>query len=88
MRVAHTDFEKTVSVGKKAFPSLPESVVRNAVKRMLEAGTIPQHITPSSEGWSKALDVCVQVGKLQQKDKGMQMLETRFAEKALADLPK
>jgi NitT/TauT family transport system substrate-binding protein len=60
----HSDFERAVSNGERAFPELEPAVVRRAVRRMIDEGTIPKSITPSPEGWSRALDVAVRVGRL------------------------
>jgi len=84
MRLIHTDPNRAVDCGLKAFPDLPKPVIERAVKRMLEDGTIPEHITPNAEGWDKAIDVCVQVGKLKKAAPASTMLDTTFANKAVA----
>lgn len=82
MRLAHTDPNRAVDCGVKAFPDLPKPVIERAVKRMLDEGTIPEHITPNAEGWDKAIDVCVQVGKLKNPAPSKAMLDPSFAKKA------
>ncbi|MEY4927214.1 MAG: hypothetical protein RI894_1650 [Bacteroidota bacterium] len=84
MQLAHTDFDKTVKVGMKAFPDLKKEVVENAVRRMLASGTLPKEITPNVEGWNKAIDVCVQVGKLKAAPKVEDMIDASFAKEANA----
>ncbi len=84
MRLAHTDPARAIECGVKAFPDLPKPVIERAVKRMLDDGTIPGHITPNLEGWNKAIDVCIQVGKLKKPATASDFLDLSFANKAVA----
>ena len=82
MRTAHTDFDKAVKVGMKAFPDLDKKVIERAVTRMINSGTLPTHITPNREGWNKAIDVCVEVEKLKSAPDENIMIDDSFAKKA------
>lgn len=84
MKFAYTDFEGVVEAGQKAFPDLPKNVIEMAVKRMIEDKTLPEHISVDSEGWQKALQVCVDVEKLKKTYQTEQFIDNSFANKAIA----
>ena len=79
MKTAHSDFDKAVAVGMKAFPEQSKTVIERAVRRMLDSGTLPENITPNLEGWNKAIDVCVEVGKLKTAPDPAKMIDASFA---------
>ena len=81
MKLAHSDLNKTVADAMKAFPDLKKEVVESAVKRMLQSGTLPKSITPNTEGWNKAIDVCKEVGKLKNAPDAATMIDASFAQK-------
>lgn len=87
-RFAHTDFEGVVDVGTKAFPDLPEDVIRMAIRRMLDEKTLPEHVVTSDEAWQKAIQVCVDVGKLKKIYPTEKFVNNSFAEKAIAQYDK
>jgi NitT/TauT family transport system substrate-binding protein len=62
--ITRSDPARTLAAAQKAFPDIEKIILERAIQRMLTEGTIPAHITPSEEGWRKALEVCVEVGKL------------------------
>jgi NitT/TauT family transport system substrate-binding protein len=83
IQIAHTDPARTLAAAQKAFPDVEKPVLEKAIQRMLTDGTIPASIAPSAEGWRKALEVCVDVGKLKKMpEKPEAFLDTSFAAKA------
>lgn len=64
LHIAHTDSARTLASAQKAFPDVEKAILEKSIRRMLDEGTIPKTIAPSEEGWRKALEVCVEVGKL------------------------
>ncbi|MCH9650795.1 MAG: ABC transporter substrate-binding protein [Deltaproteobacteria bacterium] len=84
VRLAHTDLERAVENGIRAFPDLSPDVIETAVKRMLDEGTLPAHVTPSLEGWNRAIEVNIEVGKLRQAPDPQKMLDDSFALRAVS----
>lgn len=64
MKFIHSDFEGTLVIAKKEFPEIKEEILRNALARMTEEGTIPKTPFMSKEGWDKAIALRKQVGDL------------------------
>ncbi len=83
MRYAHSDLQGSVEVGQKAFPDLPKNVIEMAVKRMLDDKTLPEHIAVDNDGWQKALQVNVDVGKLKKTYPTEKFVDNSFAQKAM-----
>ncbi|MBM2814405.1 MAG: hypothetical protein HW421_1167 [Ignavibacteria bacterium] len=72
-----------IKVGNIIFPDLDTSVIKLAVERMINSKTIPENITPSKEGWIKAIDVCIEVGKLKDKKNTSELIDDSFAKKSV-----
>ena len=83
IRYAHSDFEGTVATALKLFPTLNESVVRMAVKRMVDEKTLPEHARVSDEAWQKALKVRIIVGDLKKQQPTSDSVDNSFAEEAM-----
>lgn len=81
-RYAHIDIDGTIKVAQSLFPTQKPEVIANAVKRMINEKTIPEHAISSVEGWKKAIDVRVQVGDLKSASSSDQSLDNTFAAKA------
>ena len=61
-----TDFEGALAVAMNRLPDLSEDVLRLALQRLLDSGSIPASPRVSSESWKKLLKVRVDVGDLSQ----------------------
>jgi len=81
-RYAHTDIDGTIKVAQSLFPTQKPEVIANAVRRMINEKTIPEHAFTSVAGWKNAIDVRVEVGDLKSADASDQSLDNSFAEKA------
>jgi NitT/TauT family transport system substrate-binding protein len=82
LRLAHTDFQRAVRDAQLAFPDVDSIVVRKAVRRLLDDGTIPEHITPDIAGWEKAVAVAISVGKLKSAPPLQAVIDTTFGSAA------
>lgn len=88
MVFAHTNYEGAVEVAQKAFPSLEKGVIKMAVSRMLNEGTLPRSISVSSDAWQSALKVCIDVKKLGSAPPTERFVDDSFAARALTKYPK
>jgi len=82
MQYAHDDPEGTIAVARKVFADLDPDVVENAVHRMLEEKTIPQHARISPDAWKNAIAVRLDVGDLKSQKVGDETIDSSFADKA------
>ena len=81
-RYAHSDVEGTIKVAQTLFPAQDPNVIANAVRRMINEHTIPDHASTSVVGWKKAIDVRVQVNDLKSSDGAELSLDNTFADRA------
>lgn len=84
---SHSDPTIAMSVARKLFPTLKESVVRAAVQRMMNEGTFPQHVGTSREGWARLLQTRLAVGDLKKPQNFEIAVDNSFADAAKARLP-
>lgn len=83
LQFCHTDETGATEIAAKLFPNLDKSVVSNAVKRMVDDKTIPEHAEMSDEAWQKALQVRVDIGDLKQMKPTSDAVDNSFAAEAL-----
>jgi NitT/TauT family transport system substrate-binding protein len=83
MRFAHEDRPGTIDVARKVFPELDPEVAQNAVMRMLDEDTIPQHATLDREGWENAIRLRLDVGDLKSRTAADATFDPSFASRAL-----
>ncbi len=58
------NFEGTVEVAKQELPDLDEKIIRKALRRLIDSGSIPPHTTVTEESWRKLLQIRIDVGDL------------------------
>ncbi len=85
VQIAHSDIPRAVENGRRAFPDLDGTIIENAVRRMLDEGTLPEHVAPSVEGWNRAIAVNLEVGKLKKAPDPQLMIDGTFALRAEKD---
>jgi NitT/TauT family transport system substrate-binding protein len=81
MKFIHSDFDGTLAIAKKEFPEIKEEILRNALIRMTEEGTIPKSPFMSKEGWDKAIALRKQVGDLTKGGEYETNVDMSFVEK-------
>jgi NitT/TauT family transport system substrate-binding protein len=77
------NFEGTVAIAKKELPTMDEQVIRTALHRLIDSGSIPAHAKVDPVSWQKLLHIQVDVGNLKQlptKD----LIDNTFADHAFS----
>lgn len=87
VRYCHFDREGTIAVASKVFPELHADVVREAVNRMLDAGTIPQHALIEKQAWANAVKLRLEARDLLSQAVADQTIDNTYAEKSLKQVP-
>lgn len=64
MKFIHSDFDGTIEIARKEFPEIDEKVLRSALKRMVDEGTVPSNPVMTKEGWDKAIALRREVGDI------------------------
>ena len=64
MKFIYSDFEGALSVAKKEFPDVDEKLLRNALKRIIDEGTVPKSTLLCRESWEKAVGLRKEVGDI------------------------
>jgi NitT/TauT family transport system substrate-binding protein len=76
-----SDFDGTVAIAAKRLPEIPENVVRKALRRLFDSGSIPRHAAVDPESWKKLLEIRVEVGDLTSMPT-VELFDNRFARQA------
>ncbi|NTW88533.1 MAG: hypothetical protein HGB26_05290, partial [Desulfobulbaceae bacterium] len=76
------DFEGALKIAQKRLPNLPPDVVRAALRRLVDSGSIPKHAMVNPESWRKLLEIRVDVGDLKAMP-SKELFDNRFAGKAI-----
>lgn len=66
LKFIHKDPNSCIEIAIKLFPQIEETVVKNAVNRMIKDETIPKTVIISDDSWQKSLKVRVSVGDLKE----------------------
>jgi NitT/TauT family transport system substrate-binding protein len=79
MEFIHSDFEGTLEVAKKEFPDTDPQILRAALRRMIDEGTIPRSPVISKEAWDKAIALRRETGDLTGDGSFATNVEMKFA---------
>jgi NitT/TauT family transport system substrate-binding protein len=82
-RLIQNDPDSALRIAQKRLPTLPQDVIKMALKRLVDSGCIPKHAQVDPESWRKLLQVRVDVGDLK-KMPTKDFIDNRFASRALA----
>jgi NitT/TauT family transport system substrate-binding protein len=82
MTYIHKDFEGALSVAKKEFPEVSEPVLREALKRLIDQGTIPKSPVLSKDAWDRAIALRKEIGDMKGSGAFDQNVDMKFALKA------
>ena len=77
----HDDFEGTVAIAQTRLPDIAPEIVRTALRRLLDSGSIPRHARVDPESWRKLLEIRVEVGDLQRLPE-IDLFDNSFADSA------
>ncbi len=75
------DFEGTVKIACSDFPEVKESVVRDALKRLISEGTIPRSPMLPENAWNNAISMRKEIGDLTSSGAYKENVDMRFANK-------
>lgn len=75
------DYEGAVKVACADFPEVKESVVREALKRLIKEGTIPKSPILPENAWNSAIALRKEIGDLKSSGAYKENVDMRFAEK-------
>jgi NitT/TauT family transport system substrate-binding protein len=78
------DFEGALAVAKTEFPEIPEDVLRNALRRILDDGIIPSTVILGEPAWNAAVQLRRSLGDIKGSATFADNADMRFAVKASA----
>ncbi|MBA3993373.1 MAG: hypothetical protein C0469_07585 [Cyanobacteria bacterium DS2.3.42] len=81
MTYIQKDYEGAVKVACLDFPEVKESVVREALKRLINEGTIPKSPMLPENAWNNAIAMRKEIGDLKSSGAYKENVDMRFAEK-------
>lgn len=61
----NSDFDEAVELAAKEFPETKKTIIRNALKRMIDEKVIPATLRTTETSWNKAIEIRKKVGDLQ-----------------------
>ncbi len=86
MTYIQKDYEGAVKVALADFPEVKESVVREALRRLINEGTIPKSPVLPENAWNNAIAMRKEIGDLKSSGAYKENVDMRFAEKAKTSL--
>ena len=82
IKFIHSDFEGSLAIAKKEFPEVDEKLLRNALKRIIDEGTVPTSTVLGKEAWEKAIALRKEVGDVKGAAAYEDNVDTTFSGKA------
>jgi len=82
MNFIQKDFEGTVAVAKKQFADVPEPVIREALKRLIQEGTIPKSPVLTKGAWDRAIALRRELGDMKGSGSFADNVDMKFATKS------
>ena len=61
----HSHFDEAVELAAQEFPETKKSIIRNALRRMIDEKVIPDTLKTSEVSWNKAIEIRKKSGDLQ-----------------------
>jgi len=61
----NTHLDESVELASQEFPETKKTIIRNALKRMLDENVIPKRLETKETSWNKAIEIRKKVGDLQ-----------------------
>jgi len=81
LRFCHENKQGAIDVAAALFPKIDKKVVANAVNRMVDEKTIPDHAAVGADAWQKAIQVRVDIGDIKVIKPMNEAVDNSFAEK-------
>lgn len=73
------DFDGTIAIAHQEFPEVDETILRQALKRMLDEGTIPSSPILTQEAWDKAIALRKETGDIKGEGSYKEHVDMTFA---------
>lgn len=86
LTLIHTSQPVCFRVSKKLFPQLSDTVINNAVQRMIKVGVFPDSVKVDERYWQRSLKTRLDSGELKKPQATDFTVNNRFAEIALKEL--
>lgn len=81
MNFIQSDFEGTVKIACADFPEVKETIIRGALKRLINQGTIPKSPVLSEKAWDSAIALRKEIGDLKSSGSFKENVDMSFAKK-------
>ncbi len=82
-RYAHQYPDSTAYYMCKLYPDIEESIICNAIKRMVESNSLPQNAVISNDAWKAAVEIRYELGDIKSPNKTDVVLDMSFARNSL-----
>jgi len=83
MTFIHSDFDGALAVARQEFPEVDPEVVRNALRRLIDQGTLPKNPSLDSGAWDKAVELRKEIGDLEGPATFEDNVDMTFSDSAL-----
>ncbi len=80
---AHQYPDSTAYYMCKLYPEIEESIIHNAIKRMVESNALPQNAVISNDAWDAAVKIRQELGDLKSVNNAKKVLDMSFANNSL-----
>ena len=80
---AHQYPDSTAYYMCKLYPDIEESIIHNAIKRMVESNSLPQNAVISNDAWKAAVEIRYELGDIKSPNKTDAVLDMSFANNSL-----
>jgi NitT/TauT family transport system substrate-binding protein len=81
MTYIHSDFNGALEVAKKEFPEVKEAVLRQALTRLIDEGTIPKSPMLSKKAWDRAVAMRKEIGDMKGTGSFDETVDMKFVSK-------
>jgi NitT/TauT family transport system substrate-binding protein len=85
LQYIHTDFAGTLKIAQAKIPSIPPDVMKSALVRLIDSGSIPKSTKVNPESWQKLLKIRVAVKDLKEIPK-TNLIDDSFAKSAIKNV--
>jgi NitT/TauT family transport system substrate-binding protein len=75
------DFDGTLAIAHKRLPTIPEPVLRTALRRLVSSGSIPAHADVDPNSWASLIKIRLEVGDLKSPPPS-DLVDNEFAKRA------
>lgn len=74
----HTNFDSAAAIAVHRFPTIPQGIVRAALRRLVDSKSIPEHALVDPQSWQQLIQIRLDVGDLKSKPPE-NLVDNRFA---------